>query len=336
MIGVPDPALGEEVAAAVALKPGATITAEELRDYVKAQVAAYKYPRHVWLVDALPKGPTGKILKREIASHRAESGRSARDRRYRPADDLADQAAPLDALLVDAALGPARRFAPDLSTAKFAVRLARRPGATRPPGGRPRRRARPDRDRHVDARARPSATAGSPTPAWTENPLLRRLVQAYLAAGQTAEQLVGDAGPRLARRAAGAVPRRQPDRRRSRRATCRWSTRPRPRRPSTPAGMNLVRGGASLLRDMAGAAADPGDGRRVGVRGRPQHRRHPGRGGAAHRGARADPVPAADRAGPRGAAAGRAADDQQVLRARPGARAAAWSSTSSARASRCS
>ena len=67
VIGVPHPALGEEVGAAVTLKPGAASTAEELRDYVKAQVAAYKYPRHVWLVDALPKGPTGKILKREIA-----------------------------------------------------------------------------------------------------------------------------------------------------------------------------------------------------------------------------------------------------------------------------
>jgi len=33
---------------------------------VKAQVAAYKYPRHVWIADALPKGPTGKIQKRDI------------------------------------------------------------------------------------------------------------------------------------------------------------------------------------------------------------------------------------------------------------------------------
>ncbi len=66
VIGLPHPSLGEEVAAAVALKPGATITAEELRDYVKGQVAAYKYPRHVWIVDALPKGPTGKIQKRDI------------------------------------------------------------------------------------------------------------------------------------------------------------------------------------------------------------------------------------------------------------------------------
>ena len=66
VVGIADPVLGEEVAAAVALKPGATTTAEELREYVKGLVAAYKYPRRVWLVPALPKGPTGKILKREI------------------------------------------------------------------------------------------------------------------------------------------------------------------------------------------------------------------------------------------------------------------------------
>jgi long-chain acyl-CoA synthetase len=66
VVGVPHDELGEEVGAAVALKDGAGVTPEELRDYVKAQVAAYKYPRLVWLVDDLPKGPTGKILKREI------------------------------------------------------------------------------------------------------------------------------------------------------------------------------------------------------------------------------------------------------------------------------
>jgi long-chain acyl-CoA synthetase len=66
VIGVPHPALGEEVGAAVTLKPGAAIAPEELRDHVKGQVAAYKYPRHVWVVDMMPKGPTGKILKREI------------------------------------------------------------------------------------------------------------------------------------------------------------------------------------------------------------------------------------------------------------------------------
>ncbi|NIH81739.1 long-chain-fatty-acid--CoA ligase [Amycolatopsis viridis] len=68
VIGVPHPTHGQEVAAAVALKPGATTTADDLRDYVKERVAAYKYPRQVWLVPELPKGPTGKILKREIAA----------------------------------------------------------------------------------------------------------------------------------------------------------------------------------------------------------------------------------------------------------------------------
>ncbi|KUM99543.1 long-chain fatty acid--CoA ligase [Streptomyces yokosukanensis] len=66
VIGLPDADLGEEVGAVVVLEPGARATAEELRAYVKRQVAAYKYPRKVWIVDALPKGPTGKILKREI------------------------------------------------------------------------------------------------------------------------------------------------------------------------------------------------------------------------------------------------------------------------------
>ncbi len=67
VVGIPDDSLGEEVGAAVALKDGASASADELRDYVKDQVAAYKYPRKVWLVDDLPKGPTGKILKREIS-----------------------------------------------------------------------------------------------------------------------------------------------------------------------------------------------------------------------------------------------------------------------------
>lgn len=68
MIGLPHPELGEEVGAAVAFRSGATVTAEELREHVKAQVADYKYPRRVWFVEALPNGPTGKIPKRTIVA----------------------------------------------------------------------------------------------------------------------------------------------------------------------------------------------------------------------------------------------------------------------------
>ncbi len=66
VVGLPHAELGEEVGAAVALKPGASATPEELRAFAKDKVAAYKYPRRVWLVDSLPKGPTGKILRREV------------------------------------------------------------------------------------------------------------------------------------------------------------------------------------------------------------------------------------------------------------------------------
>jgi long-chain acyl-CoA synthetase len=65
VFAVPDAKHGEEVAALVTLKEGGTVTEEELRDWVKAKIAAYKYPRIVRF-GVLPKGPTGKILKREI------------------------------------------------------------------------------------------------------------------------------------------------------------------------------------------------------------------------------------------------------------------------------
>jgi long-chain acyl-CoA synthetase len=50
----------------VALIPGASATPDELRQFARDKMAAYKYPRQVWLVEALPKGPTGKILRREV------------------------------------------------------------------------------------------------------------------------------------------------------------------------------------------------------------------------------------------------------------------------------
>jgi long-chain acyl-CoA synthetase len=66
VIGVPDPALGEEIKAVVAFKPGQSVSEQELIDYCKERLAAYKYPRSVEIRDTLPKTATGKILKREL------------------------------------------------------------------------------------------------------------------------------------------------------------------------------------------------------------------------------------------------------------------------------
>ena len=65
VFGVPDAVHGEEIAALITLKDGADATPDEIRDFVKAQIAVYKFPRIVRFGE-LPKGPTGKILKREI------------------------------------------------------------------------------------------------------------------------------------------------------------------------------------------------------------------------------------------------------------------------------
>jgi long-chain acyl-CoA synthetase len=66
VVGVPHDEWGEEIGAAVVLHEGEELSGEEVSAYVKERIAAYKYPRVVWFIDDLPKGPTGKILKREI------------------------------------------------------------------------------------------------------------------------------------------------------------------------------------------------------------------------------------------------------------------------------
>ncbi len=73
VLGLPHESLGEEIGAAVALKDGAQAGPDELREFVKERVAAYKYPRHIWILDELPKGPTGKLLRREITIPAIES-----------------------------------------------------------------------------------------------------------------------------------------------------------------------------------------------------------------------------------------------------------------------
>ena len=66
VIGIPHESHGEEVKAVLALKEGTSATQDEVIAYCKEKLAAYKYPRVVEFMDALPKGPTGKILKREL------------------------------------------------------------------------------------------------------------------------------------------------------------------------------------------------------------------------------------------------------------------------------
>jgi long-chain acyl-CoA synthetase len=67
VIGVPHPVLGEEVGAAVVLRPGTTVTAEELGRFARERLASFMVPNHFWfLSQPLPRNPQGKVLKREL------------------------------------------------------------------------------------------------------------------------------------------------------------------------------------------------------------------------------------------------------------------------------
>jgi long-chain acyl-CoA synthetase len=66
-IGVPDTLYGEEVAAFVVLKEGAQVTEKEVINFCREHLADYKCPKTVRFVADIPKGPTGKLLKRELA-----------------------------------------------------------------------------------------------------------------------------------------------------------------------------------------------------------------------------------------------------------------------------
>ncbi|NJN52862.1 MAG: AMP-dependent synthetase, partial [Gammaproteobacteria bacterium] len=67
VFGVPDDRLGEEVGAAIYLKPGGTATADVLRNFCASRISKHKVPRYIWFVkEALPRNANGKFLKREL------------------------------------------------------------------------------------------------------------------------------------------------------------------------------------------------------------------------------------------------------------------------------
>ena len=68
VVGTPDEKYGQQVTAVIALSPGAHLDAAEVERFARENLAAYKIPRIIEFVEELPKGPSGKILKREIVA----------------------------------------------------------------------------------------------------------------------------------------------------------------------------------------------------------------------------------------------------------------------------
>ena len=66
VVGRPDERWGEVPVAFVALRPGADVTPDALIEHCQAQLARFKVPKEVTFVEALPRNPSGKVLKREL------------------------------------------------------------------------------------------------------------------------------------------------------------------------------------------------------------------------------------------------------------------------------
>jgi fatty-acyl-CoA synthase len=74
VIGVEDEQFGQRLQAFVVLRPGAELTEDQIKDYVRDNLARYKTPRDVVFVNELPRNPSGKVLKRELMQMDAGAG----------------------------------------------------------------------------------------------------------------------------------------------------------------------------------------------------------------------------------------------------------------------
>ncbi len=84
VVGRPDPRWGEVPVAFVVRRPGAAATAEEIRDFCLARLARFKVPRAVHFIEALPRNPSGKVLKRVLREEAARAGGATPDRKETP------------------------------------------------------------------------------------------------------------------------------------------------------------------------------------------------------------------------------------------------------------
>ena len=73
VVGLPDPDVGERIAAQVVLRPGTTATSQELIDFAGTRLAGYETPERIDIVDALPVNATGKVDRREVLARMTAS-----------------------------------------------------------------------------------------------------------------------------------------------------------------------------------------------------------------------------------------------------------------------
>jgi fatty-acyl-CoA synthase len=84
VVGIKDEEFGQRLKAFVVLKDSATLSEEELKSYIKANLARYKVPREVEFIKVLPRNPTGKVLKRELVEHKESSNGASKPATHKP------------------------------------------------------------------------------------------------------------------------------------------------------------------------------------------------------------------------------------------------------------